>query len=55
MGFDDKVLRYIPALNARPDHLDALAELALRQLGGWIVPPAEWDEAAARAAKRRTQ
>jgi ferrochelatase len=42
--------RYIPALNARPDHLDALADLALRQLGGWIVPPAEWDEAAARAA-----
>jgi ferrochelatase len=29
-------LSYIPALNARPDHLDALAEVALRQLQGWL-------------------
>ncbi|MBI3241135.1 MAG: ferrochelatase [Chloroflexi bacterium] len=29
-------LSYIPALNARPDHLDALAEVAMRQLEGWV-------------------
>ncbi|HVT59983.1 MAG TPA: ferrochelatase [Thermoanaerobaculia bacterium] len=28
--------RYIPALNDRPDHIQLLAELALRHLGGWI-------------------
>jgi protoporphyrin/coproporphyrin ferrochelatase len=27
--------RYLPALNARPDHVAALADVALRQLGGW--------------------
>lgn len=26
---------YIPALNDRPDHLDALADIALKHLGGW--------------------
>jgi len=28
--------RYIPALNARADHIEALATVARRQLGGWI-------------------
>ncbi|HET6631854.1 MAG TPA: ferrochelatase [Rhodanobacteraceae bacterium] len=28
-------LRYIPALNASPGHVEALATLALRHLGGW--------------------
>ena len=27
--------RYIPALNARPDHLDALMAVLQRELGGW--------------------
>ena len=28
--------RYIPALNARADHIEALATVARRQLRGWI-------------------
>ncbi len=31
-------LRYIPALGARADHLDALAALAERSLAGWAPP-----------------
>ena len=27
--------RYIPALTARPDHIEALAAVALRNLAGW--------------------
>ena len=27
---------YIPALNDRPDHLDALADIAIKQLQGWV-------------------
>ena len=30
-----KELRYIPALNARPDHAQALAQLLVRHLQGW--------------------
>ncbi len=33
--------RYIPALNARPDHVSALAGLVRRQLGGWLPTPAD--------------
>ncbi len=29
--------RYIPALNHRPDHIAALAEIAIENLSGWIV------------------
>jgi ferrochelatase len=32
--------RYIPALNDRPDHIQALAGLILRNLQGWVEPPA---------------
>ncbi len=35
-------LSYVPALNTRDDHVSALAELALRHLGGWM-PGAEPD------------
>lgn len=28
--------RYIPALNDRPDHIEALTRLAMRHLGGWL-------------------
>lgn len=42
--------RYVPALNDRPDHLRFLADLALRNLAGWIVPKGAWSEAAARSA-----
>jgi ferrochelatase len=29
-------LRYLPALNAEPDHLDALADIAAEGLAGWL-------------------
>jgi ferrochelatase len=32
--------RYIPCLNDRPDHVAALAEVALRHLAGWVTPAA---------------
>ena len=32
--------RYIPCLNERPDHVAALTDIALRQLGGWASPAA---------------
>ncbi len=31
--------RYIPCLNERPDHLAALAGIAMRHLAGWVTPP----------------
>lgn len=30
-------LHYVPALNTRPDHCDAIASLILRELQGWIA------------------
>jgi ferrochelatase len=41
--------RYVPALNDRPDHLRFLADLALRNLAGWIEPRSSWSETAARS------
>ena len=29
--------RYVPALNRRPEHIAALAEIAIEHLGGWVV------------------
>lgn len=40
--------RYLPALNDRPDHLRALADLCQVHLHGWVVNAANWDEASAR-------
>ncbi|HEX7181716.1 MAG TPA: ferrochelatase [Thermoanaerobaculia bacterium] len=34
--------RYIPALNDRPDHIQAIAGLVLRHLQGWVEPA--WNE-----------
>jgi ferrochelatase len=33
--------RYVPALNDQPDHLRLLADLAVRNLAGWIEPAGE--------------
>ena len=41
--------RYVPALNDRPDHVRALAELALESLHGWVAPAAAPVPAAAPA------
>ncbi|HKY92998.1 MAG TPA: ferrochelatase [Nevskiaceae bacterium] len=47
-------LRYIPALNARPGHLDALESIARRHLGGWEAP-APNDEAVRLARVERAR
>ncbi len=51
--------RYIPCLNDRPDHVALLADLVLRNLAGWVLPPGEWDAEAARregeAARARAE
>jgi len=28
--------RYVPALNRRPDHIAALAEIAIENMTGWL-------------------
>lgn len=43
-------LRYVPALNAGPSHLDALCELLLPQLRDWLPPASDEDSARVRAA-----
>lgn len=55
-----KELRYVPALNDREDHLDALAELIERHLQGWWPSAERWAQvrseralAEERAAKLR--
>jgi ferrochelatase len=35
--------RYIPALNDRPDHIQALADLVARHTQGWPETSADWD------------
>lgn len=50
------IYRYVPALNDRPDHIQALAGLVLRNLQGWVGPTAAWNEESVRqeaAASRR--
>lgn len=47
--------RYIPALNDRPDHIAALAELLRANLAGWVTPAAEWDGEGARAQAAASQ
>jgi protoporphyrin/coproporphyrin ferrochelatase len=58
-GGDPGGYRYLPCLNDRPDHLELLTGLVLRNLQGWVAPPGKWDEAAARAeaeaARRRAE
>ena len=36
-------LRYIPALNARRDHMNFLTQLVLRHLQGWPETSPAWD------------
>ena len=40
LGAGGESYRYVPALNDRPDHVRALAELALENLHGWVAPAA---------------
>lgn len=41
-----EAFHYIPCLNDRADHLDAIADLAVRELGGWLEPATPWARAA---------
>ena len=43
-------LSYIPALNARRDHLSFLTQLVLRHLQGWPETSPAWDEESRRKA-----
>jgi ferrochelatase len=47
--------RYIPALNDRADHIEALAGIAMRHLSGWVVAREEWDGERAREEARQTE
>jgi len=38
-----KAVHYIPALNERPDHIEALADIAALHLGDWCTSRVEWD------------
>jgi len=46
--------RYIPALNDRPDHVQALAGVALRHLQGWVTAPGAWSAERAQKAADAT-
>jgi ferrochelatase len=47
-----KEYHYIPALNERPDHIAALADVAAAQMAGWLTPPEAWSSDAARQEAR---
>jgi ferrochelatase len=46
--------RYIPALNDRPDHMQAITGLILRHLQGWVEPAGAWNAERAAAAAAAT-
>jgi len=48
-GGEDARYRYIAALNDRPGHVAFLADLILRNLGGWVRAPGQWSEQEARS------
>ncbi|MCA9753958.1 MAG: ferrochelatase, partial [Gemmatimonadetes bacterium] len=47
--------RFIPCLNDDAEHVDALADVAARELAGWTTPKNEWDGAAAGSAAEATR
>ncbi len=46
---------YIPCLNDRPDHIEALADLLLRHAAGWPQTTGEWDEGQLQAEAMATR
>jgi ferrochelatase len=55
-GAGGERFRYIPCLNDRADHLDFLAELVTRHLGGWLEEPrAPGEEDLGAVAARRVE
>ena len=55
MAAGGETYHFIPCLNDREEHIEALTDLAQRNLGGWLVPREAWDEGAARAAAEKTR
>ncbi len=49
-----KKISYIPALNARRDHISFLTQLVLRNLQGWPEASPAWDGEALKATWRKT-
>ncbi len=47
--------RYLPALNDRPDHITALADLCLAHLQGWVVSATSWDSEQAKRQAEETK
>lgn len=47
--------RYVPALNDRPDHVQALSGLILRNLQGWAEPAGQWNEGQVREEAARSR
>ena len=48
-----KEFHYIPCLNERPPWIAALADLAVRNLQGWLEPPADAAERERRLARAK--
>jgi len=55
MALGGSALHYIPALNARSDHLDALTALALRHCQGWPEMAGAFDTAPAADVAERAK
>ena len=53
LGAGGREFRYIPALNARTDHIEALAALVNRHFGGWPASGPTEDERSASAARAK--
>ena len=47
--------RFIPCLNDEPEHVAALADVALRELSGWITPKGDWSDTDARREAEATR
>ena len=50
-----KEYHFIPCLNDRDEHVDALADLVRNNLGGWVTPKESWDAEAVQAEAERSK
>jgi len=55
LGAGGERYEYIPALNDRPDHIEALARLVGRHTGGWPEGGAHWSEHADRESREASR
>ena len=47
--------RFIPCLNDGSEHVEALADVAMRDLAGWFTPKGEWSDSTARREAEETK